>query len=106
MKVPALGKLVTRAQVTPESVLRHSPYPPRTPRYRMLLRFGSMASRSPIPRPGMLAPNRNGSGLAFQVWPRLVDRRIAPRVGSQFGIVYVPTAAYTRSGSTSSVARL
>lgn len=86
-KLPGLGKLVTFANVLPWSVLRHSPWPPRTPRYRIPLRFGSITSRSPMPRPGMLPPSRNGRAVDFQVRPRSVDRRIAAMLGSHSGMV-------------------
>ncbi len=103
--MPAFGKLVTCDQVTPESVLRHRPLPLGAPKYSTLFLFGSTASRSPMPRPGMLPPSLNGSGVACQVAPLSAERRMAPLFGSQL-LVYMPTAAYTLFGSTGSVARL
>ncbi len=58
-----------------------------------------------MPRPGMLPPSLKGRVLAFQLAPRSEERRTAPLVGSQL-LVYVPTAAYTLSGSAESEARL
>src|SRR5262245_2533619 len=71
----------------------------------MLLRFGSMASRSPMPRPGMLPPSLNGSVVACHVAPLSAERRIAPLLGSQL-LVYMPTAAYTLLVCTGSEAML
>src|SRR6185437_6484937 len=71
----------------------------------MLLRLGSIASRSPMPRPGMLPPSLNGSAVACQVAPRSEERRMEPLLGSH-ELVYMPTAAYTLSGASASVARL
>src|SRR5215468_10972999 len=62
--VPGLGKEVTFDQVAPKSVLRHRPLPLGAPRYRTPSRLGSTASRSPMPRPGMLPPSLNGSGVS------------------------------------------
>jgi hypothetical protein len=53
----------------------------------------------------MLPPSLNGSVVLCQVAPLSVERRMAPLFGSQL-LVYMPTAAYTRLGSTASVARL
>ncbi len=96
---------MTCDQVTPESVDRHSPLPLGAPRYSTLFRFGSIASRSPMPRPGMLPPSLNGRFAFCQLAPRFEDRMTAPFFGSQL-LVYVPTAAYTRFGSTESDAML
>ncbi len=100
-----MGKFATCDQVTPESVERHSPLPLDAPRYSTLFLFGSTASRSPMPRPGMLPPTLNGNSVFCQLAPRSVDRMTAPFFGSQL-LVYVPTAAYTLSGSAESDARL
>src|ERR1700740_2251008 len=56
---PTSVKPVTRDHVGPPSALRHSPFPLRVPRYRTRVLFGSMASLSPMPRPGMLLPTLN-----------------------------------------------
>jgi hypothetical protein len=53
----------------------------------------------------MLPPSLNGRFVFCQLAPRLEDRMTAPFFGSQL-LVYVPTAAYTRFGSTESEARL
>ena len=45
-----------------------------------------------MPRPGMLPPSLNGSGVVCQVAPLSVERRMAPLFGSQL-LVYMPTAA-------------
>src|SRR5690348_5877129 len=104
-QLPVLGKLVTGDQVTPESVLRHMPLPLGAPKYRMLFLLGSMASRSPMPRPGMLPPSLIGNGDVCHVVPLSLERRMAPLSGSQL-FVYMPAATYTLFGSTGSVARL
>lgn len=52
----------------------------------------------------MLPPSLKGRVAAFQEAPRSEERRTAPFVGSQL-LVYVPTAAYTLSGSAVSEAR-
>src|SRR5262252_5299718 len=103
--VPGLGKLVTLDHVAPKSVLRHRPLPLGVPRYSTLSLFGSIASRSPMPRPGMLPPSLNGSGVSVHVSPLSVERRMAPLLGSQL-LVYMPAARYTRLVCTGSVARL
>ncbi len=103
--MPTFGKFVTCDQVTPESVDRHSPLPLGAPRYSTLFLFGSTASRSPMPRPGMLPPSLNGRFVVCQLAPRSEERMTAPFFGSQL-LVYVPTAAYTRFGATESEARL
>ncbi|HEX2300401.1 MAG TPA: hypothetical protein VHH34_18125 [Pseudonocardiaceae bacterium] len=90
-QLPGLGKAVTFAQVAPKSVLRHSPLPSGAPRYTTRLSFGSTASRSPMPRPGMLPPSLNGSWAVCQVAPRSAERRMAPLFGSQL-LVYMPAA--------------
>ena len=59
----------------------------------MLLLFGSITRRSPIPRPGMLPPTLNGRGMVVNEAPWLVDLRMAPLFGSQ-EFVYIPTARY------------
>ncbi|CAM5428330.1 hypothetical protein STENM223S_10514 [Streptomyces tendae] len=58
-----------------------------------------------MPRPGMLPPSLNGSTVFRQLAPRSPERITAPLPGSQ-SLVYVPTAAYTRSGSAESEAML
>ncbi len=58
-----------------------------------------------MPRPGMLPPSLNGRLAFCQLAPRSAERSTAPLPGSQL-LVYVPTAAYTLSGSTESEARL
>ncbi len=82
---------MTFAQVTPESVLRQRPFPLGAPKYRTLFLLGSIASRSPMPRPGMLPPSLNGRGEVCQVAPLSPERRIAPLFGSQ-ELVYIPAA--------------
>ncbi len=84
---------------------RHNPFPLGAPRYSTLSLWGSTASRSPIPRPGMFPPSLNGRSVFCQLPPRSADLSTAPFVGSQL-FVYVPTAAYTLSGATGSDARL
>src|SRR6266508_303187 len=91
-QVPGFGKLVTFAQVTPKSVLRHRPLPSGAPKETVLSRFGSTERRSPMPRPGMLPPSLNGRLLTCQVLPLSVERRMAPLLGSQL-LVYMPAAA-------------
>ncbi|MMZ66856.1 hypothetical protein D1872_293890 [compost metagenome] len=51
----------------------------------------------------MLPPTLNGKVVVCHVLPRSVERKIDPLFLSQ-EFVYVPTAKYTRSGSTGSVA--
>lgn len=62
-----------------------------------------MGHTSPTPRPGIFPPTLKGSFVSSQVSPWSVDRRIEPSLGSQ-SLVYMPTATYTRSVSTGSVA--
>src|SRR6266700_8353596 len=67
----------TRAQVCAESVLFHRPAL-REPKYSVLGRLGSTASRSPIDRPSAFPPMGAEMLLRVQVTPMSVELRIAP----------------------------
>src|SRR4051812_42539126 len=88
-------KLSTLPQVAPESVVFHRPFL-RDPKYRMLGRLGSTASRSPFDRPFSLPPIFIGISITFQVLPRSFERRSAPL--PTHDPVYVPAARYTVLG--------
>jgi hypothetical protein len=102
--VPGSGNAVTLDHVAPEFVDFHSPFPERAPKYKMLLLLGSIASRSPRPRPGMFPPSLNDRLYLVHVFPWSVDLKILPLLGSQL-FVYMPTARYTIFGFTGSVAK-
>jgi hypothetical protein len=91
MYVPGSGKEETLDHEAPAFVDLYNPLPERAPKYRMLLLLGSMASRSPMPRPGMFPPTLKGRLYFVQVLPWFVDFRILPLLGSQL-FVYIPTA--------------
>ena len=50
---------------------------PREPNSKVEVRFGSIASRSPSPRPSSLPPILNGTVVTCHVAPRSALRKIA-----------------------------
>src|SRR5438045_6580190 len=87
--VAIAGKLSIRFHVAPRSALFHRPAV-RVPKKITFPSSGSTISRSPIERPGSLPPFLKGRSVRCHVFPRSLERRIAPLVGDQ-SVVYVPT---------------
>ena len=67
--------MLTCIQVCAASVLFHKPAL-REPKYKVLGRLGSTASRSPIDRPSAFPPIGTAIGFVVQVRPMSVELRI------------------------------
>ncbi len=82
LAAPVVGKPVTCVQVCAKSVLFHRPAL-REPKYKVLVRLGSMASRSPIERPSTFPPMGAEMLLFAQVCPMSVELRIEAVAGRE-----------------------